>query len=108
MAIRIDVETLADRLAAGGYLIDVRERNEYEAGHVPGARLVALSALPGSAPGLDLPRDRVINVICQSGNRSQKAADLLAGLGFQAESVDGGTQGWIASGRAVTSGPDQS
>ena len=76
--------------ASGGVVvIDVREPDEYVAGHVPGARLVPLSRLAQVRD--DLPRSQPVYVICASGNRSLAAADFLAQSRIQAPSVAGGT-----------------
>lgn len=82
-----------------GTTVDVRERGEYAQGHVPGAVLVPMSQLASRLGELD--RSSRIHVICASGNRSKAMTDLLVTQGFDAVSVAGGTQAWIASGRAV-------
>jgi len=95
----IDQATFADRLAQGATVIDVREAREYRPGHVPGARNVPLSLLPVLAP--EVPRDRPVYVICQSGGRSAQATALLRGVGVEAVNVAGGTGAWMAAGRPV-------
>lgn len=102
MVREVDVRTFAAAHADGALVIDVRESFEYAAGHVPGARLVPLGALPGAAR--DLPRDRPVYVICASGNRSLTAAGWLSQMGFDARSVAGGTAGWTQSGLPVVRG----
>jgi rhodanese-related sulfurtransferase len=82
-----------------GTTVDVRERGEYAQGHVPGAVLVPMSQLASRLGELD--RSSRLHVICASGNRSKAMTDLLLAQGFDAVSVAGGTQAWIASGRAV-------
>jgi rhodanese-related sulfurtransferase len=82
-----------------GTTVDVRERGEYAQGHVPGAVLVPMSQLASRLGELD--RSSRIHVICASGNRSKAMTDLLVAQGFDAVSVAGGTQAWIASGRAI-------
>jgi rhodanese-related sulfurtransferase len=82
-----------------GTTVDVRERGEYAQGHVPGAVLVPMSQLASRLGELD--RSSRIHVICASGNRSKAMTDLLVAQGFDAVSIAGGTQAWIASGRAV-------
>ena len=101
MAIR---ETSVDDLAAARNagpttLIDVRNPDEYAQGHVPGARLVPLPELAERL--VEIPTDREVHVICQSGGRSAQGTEVLIQPGVDAVSVAGGTKGWIASGRPV-------
>lgn len=77
-------------------LIDVREPNEYATGHVPGAINIPLDNLPARVE--DVPDGEPVYVICQSGNRSARGADILIDLGYQAVSVAGGSQAWIEQG----------
>ncbi|MEU8619614.1 rhodanese-like domain-containing protein [Streptomyces sp. NPDC048623] len=98
----VDLNVFATELAAGAFVIDVREPDEYVAGHVPGARPAPLSAL--GAALAELPADRTVYVICASGNRSLWAADQLAARGVDAVSVAGGTKGWARAGRPLVCG----
>ena len=98
----VDVHTFAAAYADGAFVIDVREPFEYEAGHVPGARLIPLGALPRHAGAL--PTGRPVYVICASGNRSLTAARWLAQLGVDARSVAGGTGAWANLGHPVVRG----
>lgn len=82
-------------------LVDVREQDEFQAGHAPGAVLWPLSRL---AEGADLPGSedgRTLVLICRSGNRSQQAARLLAERGVAAVDVTGGMCDWADQGLAV-------
>lgn len=86
------------------HVLDVREDWEYRRGHLPGALHIPLGQLRSRLG--QLPRDRRIAVICQSGNRSMGATDLLIGEGFtDATSVAGGTAAWARSGRGIEQGP---
>src|SRR5660397_93289 len=97
----IDIEQFAaDR--PSGAVLDVREREEYAAGHVPGALLIPMGLLASRMPELD--RARPVYVICASGNRSLAMTDLLRVAGFNAYSVAGGTSAWARSGRPVEGG----
>ena len=85
------------RQAAGALLIDVREAHEYEAGHAPGAKLVPLGTLSQHLP--NLPKDREILFICQSGSRSGVGADLARRAGFtKVYNVRGGMNAWARAG----------
>ncbi|GAA3482893.1 rhodanese-like domain-containing protein [Streptomyces yanii] len=85
----VDLDVFAAELANGAFVIDVREPDEYRAGHVPGARLTPLSTLGAAAD--DLPGDRPVYVTCASGNRSGRAAEHLQAIGVDAVPVAGGT-----------------
>jgi rhodanese-related sulfurtransferase len=98
----ITIETFAARRGRG-VTVDVREPHEYNEGHVPGARLIPVAELAYRLAELD--RAKPIHVICASGHRSKAMTDLLVARGFDAASVAGGTQGWIANGNPVEVGP---
>ena len=98
----IDLDAFAAAYATGGYLIDVREAEEYLDGHVPGARLMPLSRL--SALAAEVPSGQPVYVICASGNRSKAGAELLAQRGIETYSVTGGTSGWAHTGRPLVTG----
>jgi rhodanese-related sulfurtransferase len=103
MVQEVDVHTFAAAHADGALIIDVREPYEYCSGHVPGARLLPLDAVPQRAG--ELPKGQPVFVICASGNRSQTAAWWLSGAGMDAWSVAGGTSGWMSAGFPVVYGP---
>jgi rhodanese-related sulfurtransferase len=84
----------------GVFLLDVREPDEWAAGHAPGARHIPLGDL--SARGTEIPRDAEVYVICRSGARSARATHALTGAGWQALNVTDGMQGWAAAGRPMT------
>jgi rhodanese-related sulfurtransferase len=97
-----DVDGLARARAAGAAVLDVRQPDEYEWGHVAGAVLVPLGELAGS---LDRVPGGELYVICKSGGRSAAAVRLLAGAGRVATNVAGGTLAWIDAGHPVVTGP---
>ncbi|MFN2606799.1 MAG: rhodanese-like domain-containing protein [Acidimicrobiales bacterium] len=97
------VEELEAARAEGAPLIDVRQPEEYDAGHVPGARLIPLSEVGMRVR--QLPAEGPVYVICLSGSRSLRAADFLRRQGVDARNVAGGTKAWVESGRAVVPGP---
>lgn len=98
----IDTDALAELLPSGIALLDVRQPDEYQAGHVPGAVLVPLDQLPERVG--EVPRDAPLYVICQAGARSARAVAFLAEQGIEATNVAGGTGAWIAAGREVVTG----
>lgn len=100
----VGMDVFAAELAHGAFVIDVRESDEYTAGHVPGALSTPLSAL-GAVLG-ELPGELPVYVICASGNRSAWAAEQLAALGMDAVSVTGGTAGWARAGHPIVRGTD--
>jgi thioredoxin 1 len=95
----IDLVTFAARHAEGGYVIDVREPEEYDAGHVPGAVPIPMNDVPERI--VEQPRDRVVHVICQSGGRSRQVTEFLRARGVDAVNVDGGTGEWASRGWAL-------
>jgi rhodanese-related sulfurtransferase len=85
-------DVLSADLPAGVFLLDVREDDEWAAGHAPDAIHVRLGDL-GARTG-ELPRDREVYVICRSGTRSAYAAQAL---------TTGGMTGWAVAGRPMIS-----
>jgi len=97
----ITIDTF-DPAAAGMYLIDVREPDEYTDGHLAGAVSIPLSDFMERID--EVPTDRALHLICAHGGRSMKAAQYLASKGLTVTNVDGGTVGWTELGRAVVAG----
>ena len=63
-------------------ILDVRTREEYEGGHIPGAKLVPVNVLPMKLAELDKYKDKPVLVYCASGGRSPRAVDTLANSDF--------------------------
>ncbi len=91
----------AAAVPAGAYLLDVREYEEWDAGHVPGAVHIPLVKL--GARYTELQQDQPLYVIVRSGIRSDHAAQALAGAGWDASNVADGMMGWQAAGLPMTS-----
>lgn len=98
----IDVAELAEARRGGATLIDVREPDEYEQAHVPGARLVPLATVPERLD--EVPDAGAVYVICAKGGRSLKAAEFYRSQGIDAINVAGGTSAWIDAGQPVDTG----
>ncbi len=96
----------ADALAlreAGAFILDVRQPEEWTAGHIPDATLIPLGELASRVA--EVPKDRQVVVVCRSGNRSAQGRDVLLGAGFPAvASMAGGMNGWTAAGYPTTTG----
>lgn len=84
---------------AGAMLIDVRESSEYRSGHAPGARHISVQVIERRLG--EIPKERQIIVVCQSGMRSQRAAEILSSNGYQVLNVSGGMIGWQRAGLKV-------
>lgn len=83
------------------YLLDVREDDEWQAGHAPEAQHIPLGSLGERCD--QVPRDRDVYVICKSGGRSARATQALTAAGWQAINVADGMLGWAAAGRDMAS-----
>ena len=78
----------------GAFLLDVREADEWDAGHAAEAVWIPMGELQARVE--ELPRDRRIVAICRSGARSHTVAAALLGAGFDAVNLDGGMRAWSA------------
>ncbi len=93
----VALDELDGLLADGAELIDVRERDERDGGYIAGSRNIPYRLL--AVAGVDVPTDRPIVTICESGARAGIAASLLAARGVDARPVlDGGVGDWAAHG----------
>ncbi|HLH64117.1 MAG TPA: molybdopterin-synthase adenylyltransferase MoeB [Solirubrobacteraceae bacterium] len=99
----VDPSAVRERLSDGIVLIDVREVDEWSAGHIPGARHVPKSFLESRIEGAVADRDAHVVLYCQSGNRSAWAArTLVEDLGYRhVESMTGGFTLWKDRGYPV-------
>jgi len=83
-------------------LLDVREPDEYQRGHLPGAILIPRGVLEGQAPQLLRDPSAEIVVYCASGMRSTLAADTLQQMGYEnLQSLAGGFRDWSQIGGPV-------
>lgn len=73
-------------------VLDVRDQDEWEAGHVPGSMWIPLDQLQLRLD--ELPKDKMIYALCHSGGRSALAVKLLTAQGYQAKNVSGGILQW--------------
>ncbi|MFZ3569497.1 rhodanese-like domain-containing protein [Streptomyces sp. BH097] len=92
-----------DELKEEDFLLDVREDDEWQAGHAAGALHIPMSEFVARYGELTeaAPQDGRVNVICRSGGRSAQVTMYLTQQGVDAVNVDGGMQAWEAAGRPV-------
>ncbi len=78
----------------GCIILDVRTREEYDQGHIPGAVLIPNTEIEAKAADLLPDKDQLILVYCRSGRRSKLAAQSLADLGYTNIREFGGILDW--------------
>ena len=95
---KTDSAALAPRVAAGEVtVLDVRNRSEFEAGHLPGALHIPVGYLEERLA--EIPRDKPLVLHCQGGGRSAIAASVLQKLGVEnATDLRGGYGAWEKAG----------
>lgn len=92
-----ELDTLRQR---GSVVLDVRERGEYHAGHIPGSIHIPLSELQHRVN--ELPNSKDLLVCCKSGGRSTSATEILKSLNFNVKNLAGGLSAWVHSGRKLS------
>jgi hydroxyacylglutathione hydrolase len=105
---RLTIADFAERLAAdpGLQVLDVRERGEWDAGHIPGSLSMPWHDIAGVPPGID--PSRPVAVICAAGMRAATAASLLRHHGAEhvLHVIDGGVPGWGHLGNRLERTPE--
>jgi rhodanese-related sulfurtransferase len=92
----------ASQVDDDAYLLDVREPDEWAAGHAPGAHHVPMMEIPARMG--DIPADGDVVVVCRSGGRSGQVVSYLLGQGWDnVRNLDGGMQSWAAANRDLVS-----
>ncbi|MFG2061928.1 rhodanese-like domain-containing protein [Micromonospora sp. NPDC048871] len=88
------------------YLLDVREDDEWAAGHAPQAHHLPMMELPARIA--EVPTDREVAVICRSGGRSAQVVTYLMRNGWDhVRNVAGGMGDWAGAGRPVVASDGQ-
>jgi rhodanese-related sulfurtransferase len=99
----ITVAQAAEKRDQGAFILDVRQQEEWNQFHIPGATLIPLGELPNRLN--EVPKDREIIVVCRTGSRSARGRDTLRDAGFiQATSMAGGVTQWQAAGLPIATG----
>ena len=83
------MDTLTDYI-----ILDVRTEQEYDMGHIPGAKLIPVDDINVKAPSILTDKNAVILVYCRSGNRSKTASQALAEMGYVNVYEFGGITTW--------------
>ncbi len=101
LPINVDVATVQQlRSRSDVVLLDVREQEEYAAGHISKAVLIPLGQLPDRLS--EIPKDKLVIAVCRSGRRSGQATELLQQKGFtQTHSMQGGMNAWQQAGYEI-------
>ncbi len=93
--------TTVSEVADDAVVIDVREPDEWAAGHAPNAVHVPLGDLPDRVGDLPDTDGGSVPVVCRSGSRSARAVAWLTRQGFDVVNLDGGMRAWEASGKPL-------
>jgi rhodanese-related sulfurtransferase len=97
-----DVAGARERIEQGATLIDVREDNEYDAGHAAGARHMGRGIIERDIVQTFPDKETKLVLYCGGGYRSALAADMLQRMGYtNVTSMDGGWAAWQESGAPV-------
>jgi rhodanese-related sulfurtransferase len=103
LPLEVSVEEAYQMRENGAFVLDVRELNEWEDGHIPDATLIPLGQLESRME--EVPEDQEVVIVCRSGNRSAQARDILKNAGFtNITSMAGGMNQWIANSYEVETG----
>lgn len=97
-------EVPASQVPPDGVLLDVREDDEWAAGHAPDATHLPMTTLAEHLD--DVPDGSPIYVVCRSGGRSARVAAYLNSSGWEAVNVAGGMGAWARAGRPMVSDGD--
>ena len=99
----ISVAQAAQKRDQGAFILDVREPSEWAQFHIPGANLIPLGDLPNRLN--EVPKGRVVVVVCRTGVRSAQGRDILLKAGLtKVTSMAGGMTQWQAQGLPIVTG----
>jgi rhodanese-related sulfurtransferase len=100
-AVQISAEDAIALASGTGWLLDVREQNEWDGGHAPQAHLIPMGQIMDRID--EIPADAEIVVICHSGYRSWQVTKALVEAGYDAVNAAGGMEAWQSAGGVVVS-----
>jgi rhodanese-related sulfurtransferase len=90
----------ASELPEGAVVLDVREDDEWVAGHIDGATHIPMGDVPARLD--ELPEGDPLYVTCRGGGRSARVTAWLNQNGYDAVNLSGGMLAWAAAGRPMT------
>lgn len=96
---QVDVSEIPADLGGSVVLLDVREDDEWQRGHVAGAQHIPMGDVPARMGEIDT--DAELYVVCLAGGRSQRVSQYLARNGYEPRNVNGGMLAWAGAGRPV-------
>ena len=97
--------TTVSELPDDAVMVDVREPDEWAAGHAPNAVHIPLGELPARLD--ELPEsDDTVGIVCRMGGRSARAVQWLVMQGYDVANVEGGMLEWERAGKAVVADGD--
>ena len=88
-------------VADDALILDVREQDEWDAGHAPGAVHIPLGDLPARLEDLPDTDAATLAVACRGGGRSSRAVAWLNQQGFDVANLDGGMKAWESAGKQL-------
>ena len=92
----IDMDEVETKMKEGFIVLDVREPDEFAAGHIPSAQNKPLSVLQQDDFS-ELSKEEKYLVICRSGNRSQTASEILVNADYEVVNVYSGMSSWTGA-----------
>jgi rhodanese-related sulfurtransferase len=101
----VEVSDIPDAADRPPYILDVREPDEWGAGHIDSAQHIPMMELPARLE--ELPKDERVYVVCRGGGRSSRATAFLTEHGVDAVNVAGGMKAWKAAARSMVGPPGQ-
>lgn len=99
-------QTTVDQIPDDAVILDVREDDEWQAGHIDGVTHIPLAEVPQRFT--EIPEADEVYVFCRFGGRSAKATEWLQAQGVEAINVDGGMKAWEAAGKPLVADNSES
>lgn len=94
-----DIATVPPSFDESVVLLDVREDDEWQRGHAPGAIHIPMGQIPTRLEEID--SEATLYVVCHAGGRSQRVSQYLAQNGYAPINLSGGMLAWAGAGRPV-------